>query len=577
MFKIKFLRNILLASLTLAIILPLYDIFIAYPSFITALTEDTKDESIRIAKHLTSLLFAEDAEFGGDSLPINPDAIETMKEDLNLIKIKVFSPSGEVMYSTDSKDIGKINKKKYFHEIVAKGNVYTKIVHKNMESLEGQLMRTDNVETYVPVMKGDRFLGAFEIYYDIMARKERYDKLRSEAISLVVTLSFGFLLLVTVTSFQANRFFIARRKAEEEVQNQLKRLRVLRSVERAITANLGLRGTLEILVEQVTTQLGINAATVLLLNQHTQILEYVVSRGFRSSALSYTKLNMGESHAGRAATERRIVTIPNLKEKPDGFIRSKQFAEEGFTTYFAVPLIANGQVKGVLELFDRAPLSAEPDWLEFIDTIADQAAIAIDNATLFEGLQRSNIELKLAYDTTIEGWSRAMDLRDKETEGHTQRVTEMTLRIARELGVKEDEIVHIRRGALLHDIGKMGIPDGILLKPGPLTEDEWEIMKRHPVYAYDMLYPIEHLRPAIDLPYCHHEKLDGTGYPRGLKGKEIPLAARIFAVVDVWDALRSDRPYRPAWPKGKVLEHIRSLAGTHFDPKMVEMFLKIVK
>lgn len=360
----------------------------------------------------------------------------------------------------------------------------------------------------------------------------------------------------------------------ENLQIQLSHLKALRAIDRAIIASIDLRVTLDILLEKVITELSIDAATVLLLNQHTQVLEYVASRGFRSSALKYTKLRLGESNAGRAAIERRIVTIPNLKEEPDGFIRSKLFSDEDFITYFAVPLIAKGQVKGVLEIFHRALLDADPDWLEFLEAIAGQAAIAIDNATLFEDLQRSNIELTLAYDTTIEGWSRAMDLRDKETEGHTQRVTEMTFRIAREFGVKEEELVHIRRGALLHDMGKMGVPDGILLKPGPLTDEEWKIMKRHPEYAYEMLYPIEYLRPALDIPYCHHEKWDGSGYPRRLKGEEIPLAARIFAVVDVWDALCSDRPYRAGWPKEKVREHIHSLSGIHFDPRVVEVFLK---
>ncbi|MBI4679741.1 MAG: HD domain-containing protein [Nitrospirae bacterium] len=366
-----------------------------------------------------------------------------------------------------------------------------------------------------------------------------------------------------------------RKHYEELTQLQLKRLNTLHSVEKAITTSLDLHVTLDILLDQVTTQLGIDAAAMLLFNQHTQMLEYIVSKGFRSSALRYTQLKLGESNAGLAAVERRIVTIPNLTEEPDGFVRSKLFNNEDFITYFAAPLIAKGQIKGVLELFHRAPLEANPEWLEFLETVADQAAVAIDNATLFEGLQRSNIDLTLAYDTTIEGWSRAMDLRDKETEGHTRRVTEMTLRIAHELGIKEEEIVHIRRGALLHDMGKMGIPDSILLKPGPLTDEEWIIMKRHPVYAYEMLHQIEYLRPALDIPYCHHEKWDGSGYPRGLKAEEIPLAARIFAVVDVWDALRSDRPYRPAWPKEKVREHIRSLSGTHFDSNVVEVFLKM--
>ena len=170
--------------------------------------------------------------------------------------------------------------------------------------------------------------------------------------------------------------------------------------------------------------------------------------------------------------------------------------------------------------------------------------MAIDNLSLFDHLQRSNAALALAYDATLEGWSRALDLRDKETEGHTQRVTEITERLASMLNIDDATIIHLRRGALLHDIGKMGIPDSILLKPETLTEEEWAIMRKHPQYAYEMLSMIDYLRPALDIPYCHHERWDGKGYPRGLKGEEIPLAARIFSVVDVWDALTSNRPYR---------------------------------
>ena len=184
--------------------------------------------------------------------------------------------------------------------------------------------------------------------------------------------------------------------------------------------------------------------------------------------------------------------------------------------------------------------------------------------------------LILAYDSTIEGWSRALDYRDKETEGHSQRVMEITINIARELGMNEKELVHVRRGALLHDIGKMGIPDSILLKPSNLTEEEWKIMRLHPVYSYDILQPIAYLRPALDIPYCHHENWDGSGYPRGIKGEQIPLAARIFSVVDVWDALRSDRPYHRAWTEERTKEYIGSLSGTQFDPEVVKVFFKAI-
>jgi putative two-component system response regulator len=196
--------------------------------------------------------------------------------------------------------------------------------------------------------------------------------------------------------------------------------------------------------------------------------------------------------------------------------------------------------------------------------------------------ERANIEtaheqLLSAYDATIEGWSRAMDLRDKETEGHTLRVTDLSVKLARNMGINEGELLFIRRGALLHDIGKLGVPDAILHKASSLNDDEWKIMRQHPQFAYDMLYPIEYLRPALDIPYCHHEKFDGTGYPRQLKGEQIPLSARIFAIVDVWDALTSDRPYRPAWDKEKALEYIKTESGKHFDPKVVEAFLKMMK
>jgi PAS domain S-box-containing protein len=222
---------------------------------------------------------------------------------------------------------------------------------------------------------------------------------------------------------------------------------------------------------------------------------------------------------------------------------------------------------------EREPFT--PEKMNLARSIGDQAAISIENTRLFHDLQRSSIELSDAYNATIAGWSAALDLRDKETEGHTQRVTEMSCKLAKDMGLGEQELIQVRRGALLHDIGKMGVPDRILLKPDKLTDEEWIIMRMHPSYAFQMLKPITYLRLALDIPYCHHEKWDGTGYPRGLKGEEIPLAARIFAIVDVYDALTSDRPYRAGWSREKTLGHIRELSGSHFDPQVVDAFLKM--
>jgi len=366
-----------------------------------------------------------------------------------------------------------------------------------------------------------------------------------------------------------------RKRADEQIQHQLSRLAALRTIDMAITVSLDLRVILNVLLEQVISQLRVDAAGVLLLNPHTQTLDYAAGRGFQTPALQHTQLRLGEGHAGKAAQDRRPISIPDLTRGAGDLVRAPLLTEEAFVAYYAVPLIARGQVKGVLEIFHRAHLAPSKDWVDFLDTLAGQAAIAIDNARLLADLQQSSSDLALAYDATLEGWSRALDLRDQETEGHSQRVTELTLQLARAMGVPDEELVHIRRGALLHDIGKMGLPDSILRKPGPLTRKEREIMRRHPVYANELLAPIAFLRPAQDIPYCHHEKWDGTGYPRGLKGEQIPLAARIFAVADVWDALRSDRPYRPAWTQAQARRYIREQAGRHFDPRVVEVFLRM--
>ncbi|WP_322487103.1 HD domain-containing phosphohydrolase [Chloroflexus sp.] len=243
-------------------------------------------------------------------------------------------------------------------------------------------------------------------------------------------------------------------------------------------------------------------------------------------------------------------------------------------TVIGAPLYAANRLVGVLLLQRATPLSEAE--LDLLNDIAELSANALHRTDLFDQLRAANAELRAAYDETIEGWSRALDLRDRETEGHSRRVTELTVRIAARMGFSEEELLHVRRGALLHDIGKMGIPDAILLKPGPLNDEEWKVMRTHPTLAVELLHPIAFLAPALDIPWCHHEKWDGTGYPRGLRGEEIPLAARIFAVVDVYDALTSDRPYRAAWLRERALAYIREQAGCHFDPRVVKVFEQVI-
>ncbi|MGQ0604173.1 MAG: HD domain-containing phosphohydrolase [Anaerolineales bacterium] len=271
---------------------------------------------------------------------------------------------------------------------------------------------------------------------------------------------------------------------------------------------------------------------------------------------------------------RRTLVVEDVRNSP--YIGPRLAERFKAQSVIGVPLIAGNAALGAALITFNTAHHFTPDEIARVERLCGPIALVMAKAKLIEQLQAAHAELTTAYETTLEGLAKALELRDKETEGHTQRVTEMTVRLAREVGITEDEIVHIRRGALLHDIGKIGVPDSVLRKPSSLTVVEMSVMRKHPEYAYELISAIEFLYPAIDIPYCHHEKWDGTGYPRGLRGDAIPLAARIFAVVDVWDALSSDRPYRQAWPPEKVTEHMRSLSGTHFDPEVVEAFLKLL-
>ena len=316
---------------------------------------------------------------------------------------------------------------------------------------------------------------------------------------------------------QVQKELVERKRAEAMIENQLRHLSALQTIDMAITSSLDLRVTLNVLLEHVLAQLDVDASIVLLLNHSLNELEYAAGRGFHGSSITRLRLKVGEDYAGKAALERSTICIPNLSQADHSFTRAELSTEERFVSFCAVPLIAKGQVNGVLEVFQRTRLDPDPEWLDYLETLAGQAAIAIDSAQLYDELHQSNIELALAYDATIEGWSRAMDLRDRETEGHTLRVTELTMHLARAAGMTSEQIAHVRRGALLHDMGKLGVPDSILFKPGKLSDEERALMRKHPQYAYDMLSSIEYLRPALEIPYCHHEKWDGTGYPRGLK------------------------------------------------------------
>ena len=368
----------------------------------------------------------------------------------------------------------------------------------------------------------------------------------------------------------ARRRLEADRRADEvhaRLRQQVRRLDALHAVDRVIASSHDLPVALGIVLDHVVAELQVDAAAVLVLERDGTSLTVAESRGLRRRT-SGEDLTSGL--AGRAIRQGAAARTADLAAEEGESAAAA--AAAGMTACLALPLRTRRGIVGVLELFDHAALPEDAAWEGFAASLAGRAALAVDAARLVEDLRRSNTELALAYEQTIEGWSRALDLRDRETEGHTQRVTELTVRLARRMGIRGEELTHIRRGALLHDIGKMGVPDRILLKPAELSEEEWSEMRQHPVYAFRLLSPVAHLRAALDIPYCHHERWDGSGYPRGLAGEEIPLAARLFAVADVWDALTSHRPYRSAWPAADALRFIEQGAGTQFDPRVVEVF-----
>ncbi len=380
-------------------------------------------------------------------------------------------------------------------------------------------------------------------------------------------------LLSTLAEISGNA--IQRIRLHAQTEQRLQRLTALNVVDTAMNSSLDVRIILGSLLDQLISQLKVNAADILSFNPSLHQLEYTIGKGFTKPVNEKIRINLDNSAAGMAIIEHRIISKSEMIQKNRIDSRADTLSGEDFHDYYIVPLITKGQTKGVLELYHREKIDSDQEWLDFLETLGNQAAIAIDNAELFQRLERTNLELGVAYDATIRGWSHALDLRDKETEGHTKRVAEQTEQLARMYGIPDEQIIHIRRGALLHDIGKMGIPDNILLKPDALTPAEWNIMRQHPQFAYDMLSNIAYLKNAIEIPLCHHEKWDGTGYPRGLKGTEIPVSARLFAMIDIWDALSYDRPYRKAWPKQKVLDHIQSLSGTQFDPDLVPYFFRL--
>lgn len=421
---------------------------------------------------------------------------------------------------------------------------------------------------------------------------------------LMLPLGFGAFIIVYLLPIRAiNRAEVALKKANEELETRvIERTNDLNKSNEELLSEITERKQAEDRIKKIANEWSVTFDSMKdLISVHDKDFRIVrVNKAFTDALKMQPEELIGKyCHEIIHKTKEPWPVCPHELALEDKKPHTTEFFEPGWGAYFEVsasPVLDNeGEITGTVHIIrditerkktEEYLKESEKSYKELTEVLGDSLSKLKEREqslhksrdaflNMLEDVSESYKQLVSAYETTIDGWSKALDYRDKETEGHSQRVTKITLEIARAIGISEEELVHVRRGALLHDIGKMGVPDEILLKPGKLTDEEWVIMKKHPEIAYELLSPIIFLRPALDVPFCHHEKWNGTGYPRGLKGEQIPLAARIFAAVDVWDALRSDRPYRPAWTEEKTHEYMLSESGIQFDPKVLEVFFRM--
>lgn len=356
-------------------------------------------------------------------------------------------------------------------------------------------------------------------------------------------------------------------------------LSLLLEVSLELSESLDLETVLQTAIEGAVRVMGQSSGAIYLLDDGGLTLGATVPPLPPGHRHGYGSVPLADHpHIGRALETREPVFVGDLGKVELTAGEREAVEGRGLTSVFYVPIVARARPEAVLIV--GSPVVHEgfsQQQVALCRTLSAEIGYAIANARLYLAVESAARELRAAYDATLEGWSRALEMRDEETSGHTDRSAALAVELARRLGIPSHHLDSVRRGALLHDIGKMAVPDSILHKPGPLDDSEWLIMRKHPEFAYELLRGIGFLNSALDIPYCHHERWDGSGYPRGLSGEDIPLSARIFSVIDVYDALTSDRPYRSAWTRDAALEYIASEAGVQFDPRVVNAFLEHVR
>jgi len=372
--------------------------------------------------------------------------------------------------------------------------------------------------------------------------------------------------LAVVTDISRNK------EVELTQQKKIEELASLRRIDTAILSGNNLKSVIEVILEQFKNELKADAVSIHIFHPHSTRVR--LSKAF----IQNKKITCAKNDIHHRRIHEHIEDNAGCLYTADinDQILWEKLSEIDIKTLYIAPILVGENRKGILEAAFTSTVNINDEWLSYFNALITQTAVGIEKTELVEVLQTRNKELQEAYLSTIKGWANALELRDEETRGHSDRVVQMALDMAIQFGFTGEALENFRNGALLHDIGKMGVPDGILLKPGKLTDEEWVIMKKHPVFAYNLLKGIPFLNNALEIPYYHHERWNGSGYPHGLQGESIPLSARIFAVVDVWDALTSDRPYRPAWSRETTAKYLIENKGIQFDPHVVDVFLDMI-
>lgn len=442
-----------------------------------------------------------------------------------------------------------------FEQIEYAEKAVTVINSKNLQSESFPLLvegREQNL-AFIPLSSGQKSFGLL-----VLDRQQDYSE-NEKLVFLVIT------DMLTTALEHASLF--------KRTETQLHRMESLHTIDQAITGVFDLNIINNLIIQEAIKNLRADAISILHLNRLTNTLDCVETAGFKTQHIKGARIPISTSIAGKVLLDRKNAMIPDLTHEKTALFVNRRFHDDNFQAYFAAPLIVKGEPQGVLELFFKKYFYPDEDWVSFFNILSAQAALAYDTCRTFKELQKIKHNLSDSYQSALSTLTRSLELVEVESPGHAQRVASATLNLAKKLGVQKDALANIERGALLHDIGKIGILDEILLKKGDLNKAEWAQIKRHPEIAFELLSGVRLLRDALEIPYCHHENWDGSGYPRGLKGDEIPVAARIFAVIDSFDAIQSDRPYRKGKSREEAINFLINQKGKRFDPVIVDKYL----